>query len=226
MSEDPNGRQSGRVREGGAGADGTGRRNGTGMLPGRLSELLRTAIRCARGLDRERYTPDWTALHVREADGTCRVCLAGAVAGGRTDAGAESVGTRWEGKTGDQSALHAVDLAREGEWIAAFEAAWDHAMLLEQLRQGPHPVEHLAGEVAATARAWMVEAAKIGLEGRWSEAERQLDDLPLLKNSRFRSFSGLESLCAELEAVIPDVEAIERYVFGNANGSRTPAEPA
>ncbi len=122
--------------------------------PGKLSDLIELAIADARKLDRNHYTPMWWTWHrPSNKDGKCMVCLAGAVIAGTLRCATEtSVDIATHGRNGPESAtitdvawrraLWALDSAREGDWLDAFQVlhhAYPKGELYDMLEALPEP---------------------------------------------------------------------------------------
>ncbi len=124
--------------------------------PAKLSDLLELAIADARRLDHALYTPMWMTWHrPRPLDGKCMVCIAGAVIAGTLGCPAgTSIDIATSDSTDPQSttitderwrrALWALDFAREGHWLDAFQAlhgTCPDRLLHERLEALPVPAE-------------------------------------------------------------------------------------
>ena len=88
-----------------------------------LAKLIKLAIKDARGLSHDIYTPHSDYWHNAQEGFKCEICLAGAVIAGslKVPASDKCHGLgRFDRKTGN--ALDALDSARLGEWGLAYGA--------------------------------------------------------------------------------------------------------
>ena len=130
--------------------------NVTTPPPAKLSDLLDLAVADARRLDRARYTPIWMTWHRPNPDsGRCMVCLAGAVIAGTLGCSTEtSIDIATSDSADPQSttitdkrwrrALWALDSAREGHWLDAFQAlhgAYPVGELYDAVEALPEPAD-------------------------------------------------------------------------------------
>lgn len=150
-------------------------------LPGRLSELLRTAVAEAAKLppDYGVNDRDWHRLYPE--DGRCRVCLAGAVLAARSGYTHENLHVEREGFGEDELALKTIDAARAGWWRDAWIHAGAHGAAVRRFEALPRDRRSLPHAVQAVQTA-EYDAMRAGLDDGIGAA---LDALPRPDNAGF-----------------------------------------
>lgn len=200
------GRREGRERM----TDGTKRRLAARQqvdpLPGRFSDLLRTAVADAGKLPPEYGVNDREWHRLYPEDGKCRVCLAGAVLAARAGYRHEDLSVYDEGFGEDELALKAIDAARAGWWRDAWVQAVAHGEVVRKLEALPGHERNRSQAVQAVQTA-EYDAMRAGLDERLAA---ELDALPRPDYSEFEDRAGLAALCAELRDMIPVIAELEQ----------------